>query len=116
MSRLSVLRRPAFRRYYLCAVAGVNGMWAFRVLMSWTAWDMTGAAGYVGLVAALSLAPVAVTGPFFGALIDRRPILRSFGIVSAALALCPALFVLLAAGGMGFIYRREWKGSEWCAR
>ncbi len=99
MNNLSVLRRQQFRRYYLSSIAGVNGMWIFRVLMSWSAWDISGSAKFVGLIAALSLLPVAFAGPFFGTLIDRISIRKSFVAVSLALMFCPAIFVLLSLAG-----------------
>lgn len=94
----TALSVPMFRRYYAGAVAGVNGMWIFRVLMSWLAWDLTGDAAFVGLVAAASLLPVAVAGPVMGAVTDRSDIRRAFRMVSAGLIVCPVL--LLAALGL----------------
>ncbi|MGG7568033.1 MFS transporter [Rhodovulum sp. DZ06] len=97
MTALAVLRQPPFRRYFLASVCGVNGMWIFRVLLSWSAWAETGSAAFVGLVAALSLAPVALTGPVFGTLIDRVSVRRAFVVVSGMLMLCPIAFTALAA-------------------
>lgn len=98
---MSAFANPGFRRYFVGAVAGVNGNWVFRVLLSWLAWDLTGSASFVGLVAALSLAPVAFTAPFFGALTDRTPILTAYRWVSWGLLACPAaLFALMLSGGL----------------
>lgn len=99
MSNLSVLKRRDFRRYYISSVAGVNGMWIFRVLLSWSAWDVSGSAKFVGLIAALSLLPVAFVGPFFGTLVDRISIRKAFVAVSFGLMLCPFIFVLLSLTG-----------------
>lgn len=99
MSYLAALQRPQFRRYYMSSVSGVNGMWVFRVLLSWSAWDLTGSASFVGMIAALSLLPVALVGPFFGALIDRSEIRKAFFLVSSSLLTCPLVFVLLSLTG-----------------
>ena len=101
MSDATAFSSPAFRRYFVGAVLGVNGNWIFRVLLSWLAWDTTGSATFVGIVAAASLAPVAFTAPFFGALTDRTPILTAYTWVSLGLLFCPtALLVLLLSGGL----------------
>ncbi|MEZ5674972.1 Predicted arabinose efflux permease, MFS family [Thalassovita litoralis] len=89
----TALQVPNFRRYYVGAVLGVNGMWIFRVLMSWLAWDLTRDASFVGLVAAASLLPVAVAGPVMGAVTDRANIKQAFRWVSAGLLVCPALLL-----------------------
>lgn len=94
----NALRDANFRRYFIGAVAGVNGMWIFRVLLSWTAWDLTGSASFVGLVAAASLLPIAIAGPVLGAVADRAEILIAFRRVCTGLLLCPlALLVLLGS-------------------
>ena len=89
----TALQVPDFRRYYVGAVLGVNGMWIFRVLMSWLAWDLTHDASFVGLVAAASLLPVAIAGPVMGAVTDRADIKVAFRWVSSGLLLCPALLL-----------------------
>lgn len=100
MSGFAALAMPGFRRYFVGAVLGVNGNWIFRVLLSWSAWDLTGSASFVGLIAAASLAPVALTSPFFGALADRVPILTSYRWVIWGLSLCPAALLLLMLSGL----------------
>ncbi|MDQ2094964.1 MFS transporter [Rhodalgimonas zhirmunskyi] len=99
MSALEAFGNAGFRRYYIAAVSGVNGNWIFRVLLSWSAWDLTNSPSFVGLIAGLSLLPVAIVGPLFGAWTDRRPILSSFKLVSYGLLTPPlALFLLLITG------------------
>lgn len=99
MSHLSALQRPQFRRYFISAVSGVNAMWVFRVLLSWSGWDLTGSASFVGMIAALTLLPAALTGPLFGALIDRSEIRKAFFIVCVGLLACPMTFVLMMVTG-----------------
>lgn len=114
--RLSVLRFPDYRRYFVSSVCAVNAMWMLRIVLGWMAWEETGDAAFVGIVAGVSLAPVTLVGPFFGVLVDRSEILRAFRAVnflflcltSLLLALLllglltPAMILLLSAGfGIG---------------
>ncbi|GAB4260249.1 MAG: MFS transporter [Pararhodobacter sp.] len=98
-SGLGALKVPAFRRYFAGSVLGMNATWIFRVLLSWSAWDLTHSASFVGLVAALSLLPVALTGPVFGALTDRADVRRAFFRVTLGFTLCPLIFMLLSWTG-----------------
>lgn len=91
---------PAFRRYYIGAVLGTNGGWISRVVMAWLAWDLTGSATFVGLIAAASLMPVALFGPIFGAIIDRMETRRAFRRVTLALVLVPMVLTGLLAFGL----------------
>lgn len=89
---LGALRSADYRRYFLSNVFALNGMWICRITIAWLAWDATGQAGFVGLVAFLIFAPTLVSGPFFGVLADRVPLKRGAiiaqsGITSAASAL-----------------------------
>ena len=42
-----------------------------RFLLGWSAWDLTGSATWVGIVAGLMLVPTFVLSPYFGVLSDR---------------------------------------------
>lgn len=88
---------PAFRRYYFAAVCSTNGGWISRILISWLAWDMTHSASYVGAVASASLLPVAITGPFFGAITDRMSIRTAYLRVAAGLLAVPLMLLALLA-------------------
>lgn len=101
MTALTAFSHSGFRRYYFGAVAAMNGTWIFRVLLSWTAWDLTHSASFVGAVAAASLMPIALTGPFFGAFADRSRIAVAFRRVAMGLLSCP--LILLALAGMGWL-------------
>lgn len=74
---LSALREPEYRLYFSGAVANVNAMWIVRILIGWMAWDATHSAAFTGLVAAASLVPTLIAGPFFGVLVDRTNITRA---------------------------------------
>ncbi|MHA6265142.1 MFS transporter [Arenibacterium sp. CAU 1754] len=101
MTRDSAFSNPGFRRYYVGAVSGMNATWIFRVLLSWSAWDLTHSASFVGLVAAAGLLPVALAGPFFGVLADRSDIRRAYRRVSLGLLACPV--ALLGLLGMNWL-------------
>lgn len=88
---------PDFRKYYFGAVASVNGNWVLRILLAWLAWDISNSPSYVGLIAATSLLPVAIFGPFFGAAIDRTSLRKAFRWASIALMLVPSLLAALIA-------------------
>lgn len=82
-----------FRRYYVASAASVQALWAQRVALGWLAWEVSASPGFVGLVAALSMAPTLISGPVFGVLVDRADILRAAGWSTLTMALT----LLLAA-------------------
>ena len=89
------LSYPQFRRFYVGAVSGTNGGWVSRILMSWLAWDLTHSPTFVGVIAATTLLPVAVFGPFFGAIIDRMSTRLAFRRVAFAMMAAPLLLIVL---------------------
>lgn len=91
------LAYPAFRLYYMGAVCGTNGGWVTRILLAWLAWDLTNSPSFVGLIAATTLLPVALIGPFFGAIIDRMSTRVAFARVTLALLAVPLLLSTLLA-------------------
>ena len=82
---LSALKSPPFRSYVVSLHLALNGFWAQRVIIGWLAWDMTGSAGFVGLVAFLNFFPTLFVSPLFGVFADRIDI-RKGSIFSYALA------------------------------
>jgi MFS family permease len=98
---LAALGSADYRRYALGNVFALNGVWLSRVTMSWLAWDLTGQAGFVGLVAFLAFAPTLVSGPFFGVLADRIALKRGAMMTQAGLA--TAALVLLGASLAGLL-------------
>jgi len=83
-------RDRQFRLFFIGVFFAVQAIWVQRVTISWIAWELTGSAGFVGIVAALSLAPSLVTGPLFGVMADRvdirRAALTTNGLMAAVLA------------------------------
>lgn len=68
---LSALKSPPFRSYIISLHLALNGFWAQRVIMGWLAWQMTGSASFVGLVAFLNFFPTLFVSPLFGVVADR---------------------------------------------
>jgi len=97
----AALKHRDFRIYFLGNIFALNGLWMQRLTVGWLAWDMTRAAGFVGLVAFLSFAPSMITGPFFGVLIDRVRVKRAALVTQLAmLALSILLLTSYLVGGM----------------
>ena len=93
------LKSPSFRLYFIGGLFAVNGLWIMRILIGWMASEMTGSASFVGLVAALSLVPTFLTGPFFGVLIDRTNIkLAAIGTNSSMIVCIAALLAIHLSG------------------
>lgn len=97
--QLTALRNRQFRIYFVAAVASVNASWVFRVILSWQAWALTGSPAFAGTVAAASLLPVAVIGPFFGVLVDRAEIVRAYRLANLGLLLSAAAFLGMEVSG-----------------
>lgn len=96
---LIALKSPGFRLYFIGGLFAVNGLWIMRILIGWMAWELTGSASFVGLVAALSLLPIFLTGPFFGVLIDRTNIkLAAIGTNSSMIVCISALLAVHLSG------------------
>jgi MFS family permease len=80
-------RDGQFSRFFVGVFFAVQAIWIQRVTLSWLAWERTNSAGFVGLVAALSLSPTLVAGPFFGVMADRVNIRRAAFATNGAMAL-----------------------------
>ena len=98
-SNLAAFRSRDFRIYFAGNALSLNGFWMQRVSVGWLAWDLTGSAAFVGLIAFLTYLPNATTGPFFGVLADRLPIKRTAVIVQSLLfGAASLLFIAFMAG------------------
>ncbi|MEM8823850.1 MAG: MFS transporter [Pseudomonadota bacterium] len=99
---MSALSHSGFRAYFFAALPLTQALWAQRVTLGWLAWDVSGSAPFVGLVAALGLLPMVFAGPVFGVLVDRADIRRALVGTSGGMALLLALGALIAGGpGLG---------------
>lgn len=98
---LIALKSPSFRLYFLGGVCAVNGLWIMRILIGWLAWELTQSASFVGLVAALSLLPSFLTGPFFGVMVDRANIkLVAYSTNTAMISCVIALLIIHLSGAL----------------
>ena len=96
---LVALRSPEFRLYFLGAVANVNALWISRIVIGWLAWDMTGSPQFVGIVAACSLLPTLLGGPFFGVIVDRSDIKKAAYATNIAMIGCITVLSALQVSG-----------------
>ena len=85
---------PQFRLFFLGIFFAVQAIWVQRVTLGWLAWERTGSAGFVGLVAGLSLAPTLVLGPLFGVMADRVDIRRASFVTNGSMAAVLAALAL----------------------
>jgi MFS family permease len=96
---LVALKSPSFRLYFLGGLFAVNGLWVMRILIGWLAWELTQSASFVGLVAALSLVPTFLTGPFFGVLVDRANIKLAVFMTNTSMIICIAALLAIHLSG-----------------
>lgn len=97
---ISALASRDFRYYLSGNAISLQGLWIQRITVAWIAWDLSGQAAFVGFVAFLGFAPTMVTGPFFGVLADRTPLLRFATWTQSILCALASLMALLFALGM----------------
>lgn len=106
-----------YRYYALGHLAHVHGWWGNKLGLGWLTWELTGSAGWLGIVAFTGMIPVMVVAPFGGALADRYGHRRMAiivgimgGAVTAAIAgmamagvmTIPILLALAFCQGLGF--------------
>ena len=96
------LSHPGFRRYFLGSLLNVNAVWMQRVSLAWLAWDLSGSAGFVGLVAGLSLFPSLFLGPVFGVWVDRTEIIRAAMVTTSSMLVI--LIVLMGLLWLGLLF------------
>lgn len=66
------LSSPHYRLYACGHVANVFGWWGNRLGIGWLTWELTGSAGWLGIVAFAGMIPVTLVSPFAGVLADRH--------------------------------------------
>ncbi|WP_461425346.1 MFS transporter [Gymnodinialimonas sp.] len=86
-----------FKLFFGGVFFAVQALWIQRVTLAWLAWERTGQASTVGLVAALSLLPTLFLGPFFGVMTDRVDIRRAAFVTNGLMALIIAVLALVAS-------------------
>lgn len=101
MASLSTLTRALSHRnariFFGASLTAWTGLWMHRIAVSWLAWELTGSAFWVGMVAFCDLAPAVVVSPIAGAIADRADRLRLTMLSQAAIGLNAALIAALVA-------------------
>ncbi|RMA43108.1 MFS transporter [Rhodophyticola porphyridii] len=92
--KVAAFSNRQFRLFFIGVFFAVQAIWIQRVTISWLAWERTGSAGFVGLVAGLSLLPTLLTGPFFGVLTDRVDIRRASIVTNSGQVICITVLAL----------------------
>ena len=93
---LIALKSPPFRAYLFTVFVSLNGFWAQRVIVSWLAWELTGSATFVGVVAFVNLCPTFICGPFFGVIADRVNVRRASMVSYSCVFSLSLLFAFIA--------------------
>lgn len=103
MAAFSTLGRALSHRnariFFGASLTAWTGLWMHRIAVSWLAWELTGSAFWVGVVAFCDLAPAVVFSPLAGAVADRADRLRMTMLAQAAIGLNAAAIALLVAAG-----------------
>jgi MFS family permease len=104
MASLGTLGRALSHRnariFFGASLTAWTGLWMHRIAVSWLAWELTGSAFWVGMVAFCDLAPAVVVSPIAGAIADRADRLRLTMLSQAAIGLNAALIAALVAAGL----------------
>jgi len=98
---LAALTSRDFRIYLIGNAFALNALWMQRLTIGWLAWNMTGSASFVGLVAFVNFSPTMIAGPFFGVLVDRV-LIRQAAMVTQSFLCCLAL-VLFSSHALGLL-------------
>jgi MFS family permease len=94
-----VATTPPFSWYLLGQTADTIGVWMQRLAMGWVVWEMTGSAGWLGVMTFLKFAPTIALGLIGGVLADRASRRRIIIAVQAfAVVKTLAIVVLMALG------------------
>lgn len=103
MAAFSTLTRALSHRnakiFFGASLTAWTGLWMHRIAVSWLAWELTGSAFWVGVVAFCDLAPAVVFSPLAGAVADRADRLRMTMLAQLAIGLNAAAIAVLVAGG-----------------
>ena len=96
---LGALRCRAYRHFTIGNVPSLLGQWAQRTALAWLMWRMTHSGTWIGALAFVELAPMALLSPLTGVLADRWRYLRVMRAVQLLLAgQALALFALARWG------------------
>jgi MFS family permease len=96
---LRTMRDPVFRNFMLGSTLAWIGSWLYRTGVGWLTWELTGSAGWLGIVGFVDLAPSVIITPLAGVLSDRMARLRLIRIVVALSSLQAVVLGLLVLSG-----------------
>jgi MFS family permease len=94
------LSSPHYRLYACGHIANVFGWWGNRLGIGWLTWELTGSAGWLGIVAFAGMIPVTLVSPFAGVLADRLGHRQMAMAAGAAGGLVTLTIALLTIGGL----------------
>lgn len=94
------LSSPHYRLYACGHIANVFGWWGNRLGIGWLTWELTGSAGWLGIVAFAGMIPVTLVSPIAGVMADRvghRQMAIAAGVAGGLVTMTLAL---LTIGGL----------------
>lgn len=87
------------RIFFSGSMVAWTGLWMQRIAVSWLAWELTGSAFWVGMVAFCDLAPAVIASPLAGAVADRVDRVKLATWTQLAIALQAAAVAGITASG-----------------
>jgi MFS family permease len=87
------------RIFFTGSMVAWTGLWMQRIAVGWLAWELTGSAFWVGVVAFCDLAPAVVASPLAGAVADRVDRVKLAMASQVAIGLQAALVAGITASG-----------------
>lgn len=94
------LSSPHYRLYACGHIANVFGWWGNRLGIGWLTWELTGSAGWLGIVAFAGMIPVTLVSPIAGVVADRVGHRQMAITAGAAGGLVTLTLALLTIGGL----------------
>jgi MFS family permease len=91
-----------------------TGLWMQRIAVSWLAWELTGSAFWVGVVAFCDLAPAVFASPLAGAVADRVDRVKLATATQVVIGIQAALVACITAAGwmtIGILLMLEFIGG-----
>ncbi|MDB5314346.1 MAG: transporter [Rhodospirillales bacterium] len=98
------------RIFFAASLTAWTGLWMHRIAVSWFAWQLTGSAFWVGMVAFCDLAPAVIASPIAGAIADRVDRVRLAIVTQGAIgvvALVVGLLILADQMTIGLLLALE---------
>ena len=88
------------RIFFAGSLIAWTGLWMQRIAVAWLAWELTGNAFWVGVVAFCDLAPAVIVSPIAGAVADRVDRVRLAILSQVLIAVQAALVAGLTGAGV----------------